>query len=314
ADGTATTVGPMTVTAVAVRHPVEAYGYRVEAGGRTLAFTGDTDDCPALDGLLAGADLALGDSAFVDGRDSTAGIHLSGSRAARATTRAGGVRRLVLTHIPAWNDPEVCRAQAAAVWPGEVELARAGDVYELGHDGEDGAGQDEAPGGGVPVDREAGLRMWAEYRAAHPDRRPGDDVAVECFGDSPALAEELIAHVLEGRKRATAGLAAAYAHDEEELPRVGGHWVACDGSGRPRAVLRITELRLGPLHGVDERFAWDEGEGDRSLASWLDGHRRFFGRECDRIGIEFSDDFEVCFERFEVVWPPGLADRRPSGR
>ncbi|MGL4175446.1 MAG: MBL fold metallo-hydrolase [Dermatophilaceae bacterium] len=131
ADGTVTTVGPMTVTAVAVRHPVEAYGYRVEAGGRTLAFTGDTDDCPALDGLLAGADLALVDSAFVDGRDRTAGIHLSGSRAARAATRAGGVQRLVLTHIPAWNDPEVCRSEAAPHWRGEVELAQAGAVYRL---------------------------------------------------------------------------------------------------------------------------------------------------------------------------------------
>ena len=29
----------------------------------------------------------------------------------------------MLTHIPAWNDPEECRAQAGAVWPGEVELA-----------------------------------------------------------------------------------------------------------------------------------------------------------------------------------------------
>ena len=45
--------------------------------------------------------------------------------------RAGGVRRLMLTHIPAWNDPEVCRAQAAAVWPGEVELAEPGATYPV---------------------------------------------------------------------------------------------------------------------------------------------------------------------------------------
>lgn len=124
-------VGPFTVTPFAVRHPVEAYGYRVEADGAVLAFTGDTDDCPALDPLLAGVDLALVDSAFVDGRDDAEGIHLSGSRAAVAAVRAGGVGRLVLTHVPAWNDPEVCRAQAAAVWPGVVELARAGAVYAL---------------------------------------------------------------------------------------------------------------------------------------------------------------------------------------
>ena len=96
-----------------------------------LAFTGDTDECDNLTPLLRAADLALVDSAFVDGRDTVAGIHLSGSRAAAAAVRAGGVRRLVLTHLPPWNDPEVCRTQAAAVWPGEVELAQPGAAYEL---------------------------------------------------------------------------------------------------------------------------------------------------------------------------------------
>lgn len=131
ADAVPLTVGPFTVTPYVVNHPVEAYGYRVEAGGSVLAFSGDTDDCDNLTPLLAGADLALLDSAFVDGRDHTPDIHLSGSRAAGAAVRAGGVRRLVLTHLPSWNDPEVCRAQAAAVWPGDVELARADAVYHL---------------------------------------------------------------------------------------------------------------------------------------------------------------------------------------
>ena len=30
--------------------------------------------------------------------------------------RAGGLQRLMLTHIPSWNDPAVCRDQAASVW------------------------------------------------------------------------------------------------------------------------------------------------------------------------------------------------------
>ena len=77
---------------------------------------------------MPGRHLVLADSAFVDGRDAVEGIHLSGSRAARAAVRAGGVQRLVLTHLPPWNDPEVCRAQAGAVWPGEVELAARPDV------------------------------------------------------------------------------------------------------------------------------------------------------------------------------------------
>lgn len=161
----------------------------------------------------------------------------------------------------------------------------------------------------ITIDRAAGLRLWDDYRAAHPHLPDEPDVDVACFGDSPELADELLAFVTDGPKRATAGLVAAYAADGDPLSRIGAHWVACDGSGTPRVVLRSIELRVGPLHSVDAQFAWDEGEYDRSLATWLDGHRRFFRRECERIGIEFSDDLEVVFERFRVVWPPDLADQ-----
>lgn len=125
------TIGPFVITPVRVEHPLESYGFRVEAGGRTLVYTGDTDDCDQLTELMTGADLVLADAAFVDGRDTIKGIHLSGRRAAEAAVRAGGVRRLMLTHLPSWNDPQVCRDQAAAVWPGEVELAVAGVTHSL---------------------------------------------------------------------------------------------------------------------------------------------------------------------------------------
>jgi ribonuclease BN (tRNA processing enzyme) len=131
ADRQVVQIGPFTLTPHRVRHPVEAYGIRVEADDSVLAYTGDTDTCEALTLLLHNATIALTDSAFVDGRDVAEGIHLSGSRAAQAAAEAGGVRRLMLTHIPPWNDPAVCRAQAQAFWPGEVELAQADAVYEL---------------------------------------------------------------------------------------------------------------------------------------------------------------------------------------
>ena len=131
ADGQAFRVGPLTVTAHRVNHPGEAYGLRVEADGQVLSYTGDTDACDGLNAVLHDATLALTDSAFVDGRDQVRGIHLSGSRAAQAAVDAGGVRRLMLTHLPPWNDPAVCRAQAAAVWPGDVELAEPGAIYDL---------------------------------------------------------------------------------------------------------------------------------------------------------------------------------------
>lgn len=125
------TVGPFTVTPMRVNHPVEAFGFRVEADGKVLAYTGDTDSDPALLPLMKDADLVLADSAFCEVRDEVRDIHLTGRRAAEAAIAAGGVKRLMLTHIPAWNDPEVCRAQAAQVWPGEVEVAVSDEVHQI---------------------------------------------------------------------------------------------------------------------------------------------------------------------------------------
>jgi uncharacterized protein YhfF len=153
-----------------------------------------------------------------------------------------------------------------------------------------------------PIDAQSAASMWAAYLERHPEHA-GDQPPTERFGDSEELADELLGLVLNGPKRATAGAVAEFEHDGQPLPRIGGHWIVADGSGVARAILRSTELRIGPLDSVDDAFAWDEGEGDRSRAYWLAEHRRYFRRSLARIGIESSDQLEVVFERFEVVWP-----------
>lgn len=123
-------IGPLTVTPVPVWHPVEAYGLRIEAGSAVLAYTGDTDDCPALDRLAADADLLLAEAAFADGRDEARGMHLTGRRAGEVAGR-NGVQRLVLTHIPAWNDPHSTARHAGEAFDGRIELASPGAVLTI---------------------------------------------------------------------------------------------------------------------------------------------------------------------------------------
>jgi uncharacterized protein YhfF len=53
---------------------------------------------------------------------------------------------------------------------------------------------------------------------------------------------------------------------------------------------------------VDDSFAWDEGEGDRSRRSWLDDHEAYFRRYLPTIGLEFSWDMPTVFERFDVLY------------
>lgn len=131
-------VGPMTLTPVTVEHPVPAYGVRVEGPSEddpdrtvVLAYSGDTDACDGLAPLAADADLFLCEAAFVEGRDDDVrGIHLTGRRAGLAASAAGAAR-LLLTHVPAWNEPGLAAAEAAAVFDGPIDTARAGLVVRL---------------------------------------------------------------------------------------------------------------------------------------------------------------------------------------
>lgn len=123
-------VGPFRVRTTRVPHPVPAYATRVEAGGRALVFSGDTGPSPALVELSRGADLALFEASFVDDPRNPPDLHLS-AREAGEHAAGAGVPRLVLTHLVAWNDPELSRAQAARAFDGELHLAEADATYEV---------------------------------------------------------------------------------------------------------------------------------------------------------------------------------------
>lgn len=144
--------------------------------------------------------------------------------------------------------------------------------------------------------------FWKRYAASAGAEDPGPPPVARCFGDTVELADELIALVLAGTKRATAGSMADYEASGEAVPTPGDRWIALDGSMRPRAVLITTDVRVGPMSSVDGEFAWDEGEGDRTRATWLKHHTWFFERRFAELGQDFHPDIELAFERFEVVY------------
>ena len=152
-----------------------------------------------------------------------------------------------------------------------------------------------------PVDEKAARAMFAAYLAAHPHLPEPALAAIVQFGDSAEMADELAALVVAGVKTATASLVSDYDEAADTLPFAGTHWVMCAGDGTPLAVLRTTDVRTGPIDSVDDGFAWDEGEGDRTRDGWLAGHGVFWTRVS---GGTWTPDTEVVFERFEVAWTP----------
>lgn len=148
-------------------------------------------------------------------------------------------------------------------------------------------------------------RYWTAYCAA--TGWTGSRYDVIRFGDSAAMANELLQLVLDGTKRATASLLRDYGAGKSPLPQAGDHVIVLDGSNVPACIFRSTEVRIGPLISVDDAFAHDEGEGDRSRQWWLAAHRSFFARQAANEGFTMHDGIETVFERFTVLWPPDRA-------
>ncbi|CAI1174631.1 ASCH domain [Serratia plymuthica] len=124
------------------------------------------------------------------------------------------------------------------------------------------------------------------------NRYPG--AARWAFGDGPELANELLQLVLSGDKTATCGSYGSYR--QEKSPLLGDYSVILDGRGEPACVIRTLSLRLIRYCDVTAEMAAKEGEGDKSLAFWQQGHQAFFTREGS-----FAPDMWLVFEEFELV-------------
>ena len=132
---------------------------------------------------------------------------------------------------------------------------------------------------------------------------PAAPFQVWYFGNSQTMSRELAELVIRGPKRATASLVAFNEKHPEVAPVADGYSVVTDFAGEPLCVLQTTEIRHLPFDEVDAAFAYDEGEGDRTLEDWRDGHRRYFTREAAENGLEFDEKTLVCCERFELLYP-----------
>ena len=140
--------------------------------------------------------------------------------------------------------------------------------------------------------------FWTEFVEATGIDGPHDAWA---FGDPslPDLATKLALLVRDGPKRATAGLASDYEDENEPLPEIGDLSVLLDGEGSPVCVIRTTKVEIREFGDVDEAFAWDEGEGDRTLEWWRRAHLWFFRQQ----GTHIDDGTLMGLEHFELLWP-----------
>jgi uncharacterized protein YhfF len=147
-------------------------------------------------------------------------------------------------------------------------------------------------------------QFWQMYLAACPDKVSGQaDYVAEPFGDNPRLADELGQLIVQGVKTATCSVLWEWEAKGSPLPEVGLMTIVLNGRNQPLCIIETTEVTIRPFNEVDEQFAYEEGEDDRSLAAWRREHWRYFSRVLPKIGKTVTQDMPLVCERFHVVYP-----------
>ena len=86
-------------------HITVCYGYRLAAGGNSMAFCTDTGPCKAISSLAGNADVLIAESSLPPGTVDKGWPHLNSEQAARIA-KTSKVKKLVLVHFDAGDYPK----------------------------------------------------------------------------------------------------------------------------------------------------------------------------------------------------------------
>ena len=117
------------------------------------------------------------------------------------------------------------------------------------------------------------------------------------FGTPGESRARLVDFVVNGNKRATAGLLDDYAKESEPVECVGECLAMLDNSDQHVATLRVTRVEVSRFIDVPDEFALAEAEGDLNAADFRASHNDFWSR----IGETITDDTQIVQVYFELL-------------
>ena len=117
------------------------------------------------------------------------------------------------------------------------------------------------------------------------------------FGTPGESRTRLIDFIVNGNKRATAGLLNDYAKDSEPIESVGECLAMLDNSNQHVATLRVISVKVSRFIDVPDEFALAEAEGDLNAADFRASHSAYWSR----IGETITDETQIVQVYFELL-------------
>jgi ribonuclease BN (tRNA processing enzyme) len=129
-DGHEARVGGLTLTSRSVAHGIPGFAVRVEAGGASLVYSGDTAPCASLVDLAASCDLLLCEADSDQPPADEEPVHHTPEQSGD-TARAARAARLLVTHVGRFVTPAQALARAATRFAGPLDYATPGSVVTV---------------------------------------------------------------------------------------------------------------------------------------------------------------------------------------
>ncbi|MDR0846415.1 MAG: ASCH domain-containing protein [Lactobacillales bacterium] len=146
--------------------------------------------------------------------------------------------------------------------------------------------------------------FYDKFRATEAGKDAPDTVLEECiyaFGTGE-MADRLSELVCAGIKRATTDVEDLIEFYEERKPAVGDYNIVLNAAGEPVAITKVTRVEVTPFDEITDEYAFIEGEGDKSLAYWKNGHEKFFAPFYEEAGIPWTGKNLMYCIYFELVY------------
>jgi uncharacterized protein YhfF len=152
--------------------------------------------------------------------------------------------------------------------------------------------------------RPATAEFWDRYVESVADASDARRWLYGAFrvGPTDDSAEDGALLIVRGLKTARASVLSGLQASHQPRPQVGSLHIVENGRDRPVCVVRTTELIIRPFREVDQRFAYDFGEWDRSLKMWRQQCWPLFAATCERLGRNPDHAMPILCQRFRLVF------------
>ena len=117
------------------------------------------------------------------------------------------------------------------------------------------------------------------------------------FGTPGESRTRLVDFIINGNKRATAGLLHDYTKEDEPVEHVGECLAMVDNDGKHVATLRVTRVEITRFADVPDAFALAEAEGDLNASDFRASHLEYW----TRAGEVITDDTQVVQVYFDLL-------------